>query len=353
MLVLIIFFIMAIGFSFLCSILEAVLLSITPSYISIKEKEGSSIAQDLKKFKEDIDRPLSAILTLNTIAHTVGAIGVGAQAGKALGHWGGLNLFGIHIGTESIIATIMTLAVLILSEIIPKTIGANNWKALTPITVRTLKVLLFILSPLIWISQLITKGLKKDKEKSVLTRADFLAMTEVSAEEGVLGEDESTVIKNIMDFSKVAVHDIMTPRTVVEACQEDITLKEYYDSKEDIPYSRIPVYGESLDKINGYFLKDHLQDQLIKGNLNAHVKSIKRPIHAVSENLNIRTAFKQLMDKKEHIALVIDEFGGVEGIVTLEDIVETLIGMEITDEYDEFEDLQKRAKELWEKKASK
>jgi len=190
------FFVLSIAFSFLCSILEAVLLSITPSYVSIKEQEGSSIADNLKDLKEDIDRPLSAILTLNTIAHTVGAIGVGAAAAKI---WPGkaVDIFGIHLSYEAIVATLMTLAILIFSEIIPKTIGANSWKALTPFTVRTLKFLGFVLAPFVWISQLITKTFKKEKDKSVLSRADFFAMTEIAKKEGVFREGEKKKVSSV------------------------------------------------------------------------------------------------------------------------------------------------------------
>jgi len=194
MTLLIFFFTLSIAFSFLCSIWEAVLLSITPSYISSKTQSGSSLGKSLQVFKEDIDRPLSAILTLNTIAHTVGAIGVGAQAGKVFGA-SNVSLGPINLSMEAIIAGLMTLAILILSEIIPKTIGANYWRKLTPFTVTSLKMLLFILAPFVWISQLITKNLKNDKSLSVFSRADFNAMTQAGEESGALKETESRTLK--------------------------------------------------------------------------------------------------------------------------------------------------------------
>ena len=239
---LIFFFVLSIVFSFLCSVWEAVLLSITPSYVRGRVQEGSLIGRRLEKYKEDIDRPLSAILTLNTIAHTVGAIGVGAQAGHVFGETP-LNVFGLfEISAESIIATLMTLAILILSEIIPKTIGANNWKALAPFTVRSLGVLLLILKPFVWISQFITRRLKTDKSKSVLSRADFAVMAQAGADFGTLTEKETTIIHNLLELEKLTVRDVMTPRTVMVMGKEETTVKEFYEKTDPLRYSRIPIF---------------------------------------------------------------------------------------------------------------
>ena len=197
------FFFVSIFFSFLCSILEAVLLSITPAYVGIQEQEDTLIAKDLVNFKEDIDKPLAAILTLNTIAHTVGAIGVGSQASTIFGS-SSLTVFGFTlISWEALIAGFMTWAILILSEVIPKTIGANNWEKLTPLTVRLIKVLLFLLAPLIWITQSITRNLKKEKNKPVLSRTDFSVMTYLGKETCVLKENEQKIIQNLIRFSRV------------------------------------------------------------------------------------------------------------------------------------------------------
>lgn len=203
---LIIFFLLSIGFSFLCSILEAVLLSITPSYINSEVSKGTSTGKTLQEYKEDIDKPLSAILTLNTIAHTVGAIGVGSVAGKIFADKD-ISLGFMNLSYESLVAGIMTLAILILSEIIPKTIGANNWKSLAPFTISTLKILLFLLAPFVWVSQLITKRLKSDKHKSVLSRSDILAITAAGGESGALKANESTIINNLLSFEKQTVRD--------------------------------------------------------------------------------------------------------------------------------------------------
>ncbi|MDP6416434.1 MAG: CNNM domain-containing protein, partial [Gammaproteobacteria bacterium] len=232
------FFVISIFFSFLCSILEAVLLSITPAYVGIQEQQESGIADDLTRFKDDIDRPLAAILTLNTIAHTVGAIGVGSQATVIFGATDfqvlGLSL----ISWEALIAGGMTLAILIFSEVIPKTLGANNWEALTPYTVRTLRVMLFILAPLVWLSQFITRRLKKDKDKPVLSRGDFAAMAEIGKETGVLEEKEQEIIHNLLRFRAVLVKDIMTPRVVVISANESMTVREFHEQHEELPFSR-------------------------------------------------------------------------------------------------------------------
>jgi len=336
-------FVFSIGFSFLCSILEAVLLSITPSYVSIKEQEGSPVATKLKDFKEDIDRPLSAILTLNTIAHTLGAILVGKYAAKVFGNselW------------EMIIAIIMTLAILILSEIIPKTIGANNWKSLTPFTVRTLGVLLFLLSPLIWVSQLITKTFKKEKDKSVLSRADFMAMTEIASSQGVFREGESRVLRNLLRFDNIHVADVMTPRVVVGSMPENMTAQEFYD-KNDMRFSRIPIYKDKPDEITGYVLKDQILLNLIKGKGDAPLSTLRREMVMTKNNESIRQLFNRLLEKQEHIALAVDDFGGITGLVTIEDIVETLLGLEIVDEFDNEEDMREHARKIGKVRAEK
>lgn len=209
---LIAFFIVSIVVSFLCSILEAVLLSITPAFTGIQVQNESPIAEDLSRYKDDIDRPLAAILTLNTIAHTVGAIGVGSQAAVVFGR-ANIEILGQSlISIEAFIAGAMTLAILIFSEVIPKTLGANNWEALTPFTVRALRVMLFILGPFVWLSQLITGNLKKDKDKPVLTRRDLAVMAQLGEEAGVLEKQEQEIIHNLLRFRRITAKDIMTPR---------------------------------------------------------------------------------------------------------------------------------------------
>ncbi len=349
---LLLFFAMSILFSFLCSIWEAVLLSITPSFVEVTYKQGTKTGQLLKNFKEDIDRPLSAILTLNTIAHTVGAIGVGSQAGKMYGDQNMvLGGFELPFSVEAFVGAAMTLAILILSEIIPKTLGANNWKQLSGFTVNSLNVVIIALYPLVWLSQLITKSMKKDKDKSVLSRADFSAMAEIGEKEGIFRSNESRIIHNLLRLNTIRTKDVMTPRTVVKAANQERTIQEFYDKNEKLQFSRIPVFAESKDHINGFVLKDEILSSIIKDNGEAPLRDIMREILIINEQVPLPDLFNQLMEKREHIALVVDEFGGMAGIVTMEDVIETLLGIEIVDEQDNIEDMQLLARKNWEKRA--
>lgn len=349
---LLLFFSMSILFSFLCSIWEAVLLSITPSFVEVTYKQGTKTGQLLKNFKEDIDRPLSAILTLNTIAHTVGAIGVGSQAGKMYGDQNMvLGGFELPFSVEAFVGAAMTLAILILSEIIPKTLGANNWKQLSGFTVNSLNVVIIALYPLVLLSQLITKSMKKDKDKSVLSRADFSAMAEIGEKEGIFRSNESRIIHNLLRLNTIRTKDVMTPRTVVKAANQERTIQEFYDKNEKLQFSRIPVFAESKDHINGFVLKDEILSSIIKDNGEAPLRDIMREILIINEQVPLPDLFNQLMEKREHIALVVDEFGGMAGIVTMEDVIETLLGIEIVDELDNIEDMQLLARKNWEKRA--
>lgn len=352
MTLLLIFFCLSIVFSFLCSIWEAVLLSITPSYATRKLQDGSAIGQTLKEYKDDIDRPLSAILTLNTIAHTVGAIGVGAQAGEVFGK----NYFDLgfmSLSYESLIAGLMTLAILILSEIIPKTIGANNWEGLTGFTVNSLKFIMLVLAPFIWLSQSITKRLKKDKNKSVFSKADFAAMAIVGAESGTLKKDESEIIQNLLKLEHLNVKDIMTPKTVMNRSEESISVKEFYQSNKPISFSRIPVYANTSDDVTGVVLKDDILTELAEDRHDTKLSKIKRDILFVQDDTQLGKLLDKLVEKKAQIAIVNDKFGTVTGLVTFEDLFETLLGYEITDETDDVADMQKLAQAKMEAKAKK
>lgn len=341
---LIVFFLVSIVFSFLCSIWEAVLLSVPPSQVEIKFQEGTSVGKLLKKFKDNIDQPLVAILTLNTIAHTAGAIGVGAEASKI---WAGNTWI-----TGTVVPVLMTLAILILSELIPKTLGANYYKSLTGFTVKSLNLVIMILYPLVWLGQMITKSMKKDKGKSVLSRTDFEVMTTIGARHGVFEESESKIIQNLLRFETIRAKDIMTPRTVVKTASEDMTIQEFFDNnKKNLRFSRIPIYKGTRDLINGFVLKDELLMNIINENGAAPLKDLAREILITSETAPIPDLFNKLMEKREHIALVVDEFGGMAGIVTMEDVIETLLGLEIMDESDGTEDMQMLARKNWEKRA--
>ncbi|MEM7468613.1 MAG: CNNM domain-containing protein [Pseudomonadota bacterium] len=354
MTLLILFFSISIVVSFLCSIWEAVLLSVTPSFVNSSREEGLYVGHKLTEFTEDIDRPLSAILTLNTIAHTVGAIGVGAQASKVFGTESGLALLGMQIGWESIIAAVMTLAILVLSEIIPKTIGANNWRELAPFAVRSIDILMKILSPFVWLSQGITARLKSDKNKSVYSRADFSAMTNVAEQSGALADSESTIIKNLLRLHEVSVNDIMTPRTVMVTANEDTIARNFYKTKSgNLRFSRIPVYQETEDNITGYVLKDDILVRLVESDEELPLKELRRDILHVKPNFPLPEMFELLTQKREHIAIVSDDYGSLVGLVTMEDVVETLLGLEIVDEMDAVADLQQLARRRWEERAKR
>lgn len=346
MTLLVLYGIISISFSFLCSILEAVLLSITPTFITLKKKEGKTYAKTLKKLKDDVNKPLIAILTVNTIAHTVGAILVGVQAEKTYGS--GNNAVGI-------VSAIMTLLILVLSEIIPKSIGANYWKQLANFASKAILVLMFPLkvTGILWVLELTTKLVGENTYSANLSREDFHAMAEIAQEEGVFLESESKVIKNIIDFNKIQVKDIMTPRTVMKTASENMKIHDFYDKNPKLKFSRIPIYENAPDEIIGYILKDRLFESIINGNGNDSLKSIIREILITERNIPIKSLFDKLIEKQEHIALVVDEFGSISGIVTQEDIIETLLGLEIVDESDSHEDLQQLARKMWENRAKR
>lgn len=342
---LIAFFVLAIFFSFLCSLWEAVLLSITPTYARIQQQQGSKLGQTLQDFKDNIDKPLAAILTLNTIAHTVGAIGVGEQAAAI---WSDSN----PLITRLIIPAGMTLAVLILSEIVPKTIGALHWQRLVKFTVFSLRILMTVLAPLVWMGQFVTKSLKKDSDEPILTRNDFLAMAELGEEEGVFEPSESRMLGSMLKSKSIEVSDVMTPRTVVSATAEEKSIQEYYQSRKSTHFSRIPTFSQgNKDSITGYVLKVDVIEALLANRGEEPLANLRRDIVAIDETYDITDLFKTLTERKEHIAVVLDEFGGMAGIITMEDIIETLLGMEIVDETDTETDMRVLAQRHREKRA--
>ncbi len=349
MILLIAFFLLSIGFSFLCSILEAVILSVTPGYINRLKSRGDKLGDKLALFKEDIDKPLSAILTLNTIAHTVGAIMVGSQAGALYGNTN-INLGFTSISAESIVATVMTLAILILSEIIPKTIGANSWKSLVPFTVKVISLLLFVLYPLVWLSQQITKRFKKEKEKSVLSRTDFATMAKESLKEGAIDPSESKIIGNLFQLQKLTTKDIMTPRTVLFSAKSDLTVEEFYQQNKPLIFSRVPIYEDRSDHIIGFVLKDELLEAIAEGHLAKKLKDFRLDINFIEDTKPVTEALDTLIRNKTHIAIVRDQYGSITGLITQEDVFETLLGYEIMDESDKVADLQKLARDLWQKR---
>ena len=331
------FFFLALVFSFFCSLWEAVLLSITPSHARLRFQQGTRVGRYLEDFKANVDRPLAAILTLNTIAHTVGAIGVGEQGA---GIWAQANPWITRIAVPAT----MTIAILVFSEIVPKTIGALYWQHLVTFTVHSLRLLTVGLAPFVWLSQYITRGLKRGTTQPILTRTDFLAMAELGAQEGVFEAEESEMIGHLIRFQTIQVGDVMTPRTVVEVASEDASISEYYREATSLPFSRIPVCDESKDHITGYVLRSDLLMALVEGRGDQAIVVLRREIVAVGETYAITDLFTELRARQEHLAVVLDEFGGMAGIVTMEDVIETLIGLEIVDETDAAKDMRALAR---------
>jgi CBS domain containing-hemolysin-like protein len=336
----------SIFFSFLCSILEAVLLSVTPTFIKLKIKEGKSFAEKLEELKEDVDKPLIAILTVNTIAHTVGAILVGVQSEKAFGT--GNNMVGI-------VSAIMTFLILVVSEIIPKTIGATYWKQLANFSSKVLVILIFPLkwTGILWLMQMTTRLIGKNSHGSVLSREDFSAMAEIATEKGVFIESESKVINNLLNFNSVLAKDIMTPRSVVKSVNEEQSVEEFFNNNKELIFSRIPIYSGTVDNVTGYVLKDDILKSLAEKKPNILLSELKRKITIVNKNAPIPFIFEKFIDEKEHIASIIDEYGSLNGIVTMEDVIETLLGLEILDEQDKHADLQQVARRKWNERAKK
>ena len=344
---LLLFFCISIVFSFLCSIWEAVLLSIPPSYVAACTKEGSRTGEILSRFKADIDRPLSAILTLNTIAHTAGAIGVGAQASQLLGH---TTLMGINVAAV-VVPTVMTLAILILSEIIPKTLGAAHWRGLARFTTSSVQLIILLLYPLVALSQLITRLLKQEGAGSVLSRSEFSAMTEVITEQGVLQQQEYRIIKSLLRFGDVRAEDAMTPRTVVVAADRHQTIGEFYAARKSVRFTRIPLFDEAIDRITGFVIRSDILARMVEGQTDVALKEVERPIVVVDEDRALPETFNTLIEKRAHIAVVVDGYGGTAGILTMEDVVETLLGLEIVDEFDRTADMQQLARNNWTQRA--
>ena len=325
--------------SFLCSILEATLMSTPLSYITMKKEQGYKLADKFLAYKTDTEKPLAAILSLNTIANTIGAAGVGRQATILFGS----TWFGI-------ISAITTLLILIFAEIVPKTIGASYWKHLTGFATRTISFLIVILYPLVLLVSLIARTLSKDEDEATVSREEVTAMANIGVEEGVIDSDENKVIQNIMKLDNVPAYEAMTPRIVAVTAQENMTLKNFYKNDQYLHYSRIPVYGDSPEYITGYILLSDALEGLADDEFDKRLKEFKRSVSFFNEEDSLSTIWEELLKKREQMALIIDEYGCFQGIVTLEDIIETILGLEIIDENDQAIDMQQFARERWERR---
>jgi len=350
MTLLIVYAVLSIFFSFLCSILEAALLSFTPTFIKLKKQDGKGYATTLANFKKNIDEPLIAILTINTIAHTVGAILVGVQA-ESLDY--DVEIMGVNI--VGIVSAIMTLLILIISEIIPKTIGATYWKKLGPFTAIALNIIIFPLkyTGILWILNLTTKLIGKSAHVSTMSREEFIAITDAAEQEGVFEENESAVIKNLLIFKSIQAKNVMTPFPVVVTEEQSMTLSKFHETHKSLQFSRIPVYKDKSHEITGFVLKDDILEEIVEERGDKQLVDIKRDIFVVQDETPIPDLFDTFIKRRGHIALVVDEFGNTTGIITMEDIIETLLGLEIMDESDAIEDMQAAARKNWERRAKR
>jgi CBS domain containing-hemolysin-like protein len=330
----------AIGFSFLCSILEAVLLSVNSAHIEMLIQKGHPAGGLFKKWKSDVGKPLAAILTLNTIAHTIGAASAGAQAAVVFGS--------VYLGVFS---AVLTLLILVFSEIIPKTLGAQYWRQLAPFSAYALKYMIWGLYPFIVMSEKITKRFKGEQEYTGFSREEFAAMAELSSEEGQLEEQETRFLKSLLLLRKMRVRDAMTPRTVIFSLSDNLLVEEYYHKYDKVLFSRIPIFRDDADNIVGYVFRSDLLLAQARDNGHNRLENYIRPIPAVLETTPIQSVFDKLVKDRVHMMLVVDEYGSVEGIVTLEDVIETALGLEIVDEKDHAIDMQQEARRLWKKRA--
>ena len=342
MFLLLLYLSLALCVSFLCSIMEAVLLSTPRSFLIVKLEEGHEWAKSFMALKTNIDKPLSAILSLNTVAHTVGAAGVGAQAIKVFGE-----------ASFGIVSAVLTILILIITEIIPKTFGARYWSKLSMVSSFVIKGMIIITYPLVVLSAVITRLFSKNKHEHTTSREEIAALANIGADEGVFSSNEFKVIQNLLQLKNVKAEEIMTPRVVLAVADENLFLKDFLENKDYLKFSRIPVYSENEENITGYVFRQEVFEKLAEDEHELKLKDIRREIVIVPDSIELFALWEKLLEKKEHIALIVDEYGGLDGIVTMEDIIETMLGLEIIDEKDTITDMQKYARERWKKRQIK
>ena len=332
---LLLFFVLSVGVSFLCSVLESVLLSVNMSYVAVLEKEKPKIGALLRLHKENINKSIASVLILNTVANTLGAAAVGAQASAIFGN-----------DAVVYVSIILTFAILFLSEIIPKTIGAIYWKSLAPITAQIIRVFIWLTYPIILSTLFVTNKISKGQEDSnSLTKDELLESMLLSEGEGIIDEKESDVIENVLKLDKIKVMDVLTPRSVVFALDEAMTIKEIIETQEDIfKFSRIPVYKDSIEDVVGIVMTKKIFRQALVDD-SVTVGSIKKDIFSLNENIPVSKALDLFISKKDHMFLVKDKYDQTEGIITLEDCIETVLGVEIVDESDANVDMRELAKQ--------
>lgn len=329
---LLVYLALAIGVSFLCSILEAVLLSITPSFAEQLQAERPSAGSLIMRVKDRLDESLSSILILNTFAHTMGAAGVGSQA---------LQVFGKE--WETLIAVLLTLAILYFSEIIPKTLGAKLWRQLAVPACFTIHWLVRLVYPLVWVSTLLTKGFKHGGDNEI-TREEIIALASLSHKGGMLFAQENEYLYNLLSLREITVEQILTPRTVVHALDSSMTVRDALNDEATKHFTRIPIFGENIDDIQGKVIRADLYEAERQGHGDSAISEIAKPVYRVSEKLSVRLLLDMFIKQQLHLFIVEDEFGQTAGVVTLEDAIETLLGKEIMDETDTVADMQLLAK---------
>ncbi|MDX1505632.1 MAG: hemolysin family protein [Spongiibacter sp.] len=342
MVLLVTYLLIAIVFSFACSIFEAVLLSVNSAHIALMNNKGQRAGALLKRLKDDISTPLAAILSLNTIAHTIGAAGVGAQAAAVFGS--------AYVGIASVI---LTLLILIFSEIIPKTLGATYWRQLAPITAYSLKYLIILLYPLVKLSNRITANIPVEHTLNGFSRSEFAAMADISSEDGLLAQQESSFLKNLMKLRSTPVRDAMTPRVVIFSLSQQLTVEEFFHKHDQVPFSRIPVFDKNQEDITGFVFRSDLFLAQARGNGKAVLENYRRELPALLPSMALSHALNEMLELHVHLMLVVDEYGGVEGIISLEDVLETMLGVEIVDEKDRATDMQQVARKRWQQRAHK
>jgi CBS domain containing-hemolysin-like protein len=342
MILLFVYLSIALLVSFTCSIMEAVILTTPLTYARVREESGSKSAKTFIRLKENIDRPITAILTLNTIAHTIGAAGVGAQAIKVFGD----AYFGL-------VSVILTLLILVFSEIIPKSIGARYARELSLVSGKIIVVMMWITYPFVLFSGIVTRIVAKKGSEQTVSREEISVLASIGRTEGVFEEKEQKIIQNLVRLKSVSVSEIMTPRVVLTAADENMELQEFLKKKEFLYYSRIPVYSGYFENITGYVFREQVFEKLAEDHNNLKLSDIRRDIVVFYQSKPLFNVWETLLEKKEQIAIVVDEYGGIEGVVTMEDIVETLLGFEIVDEKDKIPDLQQYARERWKKRKQK
>jgi len=334
---------LALVFSFMCSIAEASLLSITPSYIAGLKDTNPKKAAQLQRLKVDnIDQSLAAILTVNTIAHTMGAIGAGSKATAVFGDaW-----FGVF-------SAVMTLLILFLTEIVPKTLGATYWRQFAGFSTLYVNLLIKSMYPLIVVSEKLTKLISRGQKLHQFSRDEFVAMASIGKEEGMINDRESKIIRNLFLFKSVEASTVMTPRIVVSALQKDLTVEQALSDPGKALFSRLPIYSTDLDSVVGFVLREDLLVAKSLGQVHRPISEFRRDIVAVIASTPLSRLMETLLEQRQHIALVVGEYGETKGLVTLEDVVETLLGIEILDEGDKVDDMQKLARQLWAKRAER